>query len=247
MKTGEARALGNEITGLVQAGQSDQAYGLLAPVLAERTPFAMLRHIGEAIGAGSLEAANAFLERIAADKTEGGWVVVASALEGQLERDLAGAFERCRQFIIAADVWYGADTLGEGVPGRALVADFGAALELLRPWREDHNPWVRRACGSSAHYWAKRSRGAPELEGQAQELLAFLQPMFGEWDTIALKGVGWGLKTLGRQYPGLVTDWLAEQVLPNQSHYRALMLQKATKYLPAEQRVRIKQVQENYR
>ena len=39
----------------------------------------------------------------------GGWVVIASALEKQLERDLAGALARCRSFIVAADVWYAAD------------------------------------------------------------------------------------------------------------------------------------------
>jgi 3-methyladenine DNA glycosylase AlkD len=255
MKAREATELGKRVATLVQTGQLDEAYALLSPVLAKRTPFELLRRIGEPLGVGPLEPAcserspepveersrrvNAFLGRIAADKTEGGWVVIASALEGQLDSDLAGAFDRGRDFIIAADVWYAADILGEGVAGQALVAHFQAALSLLAPWREDANPWVRRAVGVAAHLWAKRSRGAAEHIPQAEALLAFLEPMFGEWDMTAVKGVGWGLKTLGKHYPDLVTDWLAQQVVPSQRRHRALMLRKAITYLSEDQRARV--------
>jgi 3-methyladenine DNA glycosylase AlkD len=235
MKTKEARELGQRIAGLIAQNQVEPAYDLLIPVLAERTPFAMLRHIGDAVGAKELGPVNQFLDHIAADKTEGGWVVIASALEQQLDRDLEGVFGRCRDFIIAADVWYGADTLGEGVPGRALVADFEPALALLKPWRDDDNAWIRRVVGVSVHYWAKRSEGATELTSQAEELLALLEPMFGEWEMDAVKGIGWGLKTMGRKYPELVTDWLAQQVIPSQRRHRAVMLRKALIYLSNEQ------------
>lgn len=233
MKTKKARELGERIAALVANGRIEPAYTLLAPVLAERTPFDMLRHIGEPVGAGPLEPVNAFLKRVAADKTEGGWVVIAKALEQQLDRDLTGALARCREFIIAADVWHGADTMGEGVVGHALVRHFEPALDLLSPWREDTNPWVRRAIGTGVHFWAKRSRGAVELGDRAKTLLALLEPMFGEWDMIAVKGVGWALKTLGRYYPDLMTDWLPQQV---SRRHRALMLRKALTYLSEEQR-----------
>ncbi len=236
MKTKEARELGKRIAALVQAGRMTQAYVLLAPVLAERTPFDMLRRIGEPIGAGPLEGTNVFLERIAADKTEGGWVVIASALGGQLDRDPVGAFARCREYIIAADVWYATDILGERVPGPALVADFQPALDLLAPWREDANRWVRRTVGVGVHFWAKRSRGAAEHIAQAEALLAFLEPMFEEWEMDAVKGVGWGLKTLGKHYPDLVADWLAQQVVHRQRRHRATLLRKALTYLSDEQR-----------
>jgi 3-methyladenine DNA glycosylase AlkD len=238
MKTKQARELGKRMAALVQAGQMTQAYVLLAPVLAERTPFDMLRRIGEPIGAGPLEEANIFLKRIAADKTEGGWVVIASVLEKQLDRDPAGAFARCRGYIIAADVWYAADILGEGVAGQALVAHFQPALDLLAPWREDDNRWVRRTVGVAVHFWAKRSRGAVEHTAQAEALLAFLEPMFEEREMDAVKGVGWGLKTLGRHYPDLVADWVAQQVVHRQRRHRALMLRKALTYLSDEQRAR---------
>jgi hypothetical protein len=115
----------------------------LAPVLAERTLFAKLDLIGEAVGAGPLEPVNAFLEQIAAHETEGGWIVIGQALGRQLERDLPGAFDRCRRYIVASDVWYGADILGERVPGPALASNFEPALERLASWREDENAWVR--------------------------------------------------------------------------------------------------------
>jgi hypothetical protein len=246
MKTKEARELGKRIAGLIQAGQPDNAYALLAPVLAERTPFRLLDRIGEAVGAGPLDAtcpersrrANAFLERVAADRTEGGWVVIGSALGQQLDRDSVGAFTRCREYIIAADVWYAADILGERVPGPALVADFQPALDLLAPWREDADRWVRRTVGVAVHFWAKRSRGAAEYIAQVEALLAFLEPMFEEWDMDAVKGVGWGLKTLGRHCPDLVADWLAQQVVHRQRRHRAIMLRKALTYLSDEQRAR---------
>ena len=236
MNTREARELGEQVAMLVRDQQPDNAYALLAPVLAQRTPFSMLRRIGDTIGAGPLEAVGDFLEHIAAAKTMGGWVVVASVLEQQLDRDLEGAFSRSREAIIAGDVWYAADTLGEGVPGRALVAHFHPALELLWQWREDPNRWVRRAVGTSVHFWAKRSRGEEQLVPQARALLDLLEPMFGEWEMDAVKGVGWGLKTLGKHYPSLVAEWLARDVIPCELRRRTLMLRKALTYLSDEQR-----------
>ena len=180
---------------------------------------------------------NALLEKIADAKTEGGWVVIGSAVGQQLGRDFAGALDRCRTFVIAAGVWYATDILGERVPGPALVTDLRQALTLLAPWREDANRWMRRTVGVAAHFWAKRARGAPKLLPQAKILLDFIAPMFEEREMDAIKGVGWGLKTLGKYYPELVADWLAQQVA--QRHPRALMLRKALTYLPARQRARI--------
>jgi len=130
MRAREATELGKQVAALAQAKRPDEAYALLAPVLAERMPFPLLGRIGEAVGAGPLEAVNLFLDIIAAERTEGGWVVIGAALGRQLDRDLAGALVRCRDYIIAADVWYGADILGERVPGPALVAHFQPALTL---------------------------------------------------------------------------------------------------------------------
>jgi hypothetical protein len=239
MNAGEAAALGEQLATLVQAGHVGTACERLAPILAERTTFSTLRRIGAAIGTGPLEPVAEFLEQIALGRTMGGWVVISSALEQQLGRDLVGALARCREYIVAADVWYAADTLGEGVPGHALVAAFQPALDQLAPWREDMDAWVRRVVGTAVHFWAKRSRGAVEHTARVQVLLSFLEPMFEERDTVAIKGVGWGLKTLGKHYPDLVTDWLVQQMVDRQRAPRALMVRKALTYLPDPQRARV--------
>jgi len=217
MNARKARELGARVARLVQAGQMKQAYTLLAPVLAERTPFRFLGRIGEVVGAGPLEAVHTLLEHIAAEKTEGGWVVIGSALGAQLDRDLVGAFARCRNHIIVADVWYATDILGERVPGPALLLDLQPVLDLLTPWREDTNRWVRRTVGVALHFWAKRSRGALEFVPQVETLLTFLEPMFSEWEMDAVK---------------------AQQVARGQRRHRALMLRKALTYLSDEQRTR---------
>ena len=239
MKAKEAEAIGAQVAALAHSGHEEGAYSLLAPVLAERTPFRLLDRVGRAVGAGPLPETNAFLGRIAAGRTEGGWVVIGSALGQQLERDLAGALALCHTFIKAADVWYATDILGERVPGPGLVAGFEPCLVRLAPWREDANRWVRRTVGVAVHFWAKRSQGAPEQRPRAEALLAFLEPMFGEWELDAAKGVGWGLKTLGRHYPDLVADWLVVQAMQRQRRHRALILRKAMTHLPEEQCARV--------
>ena len=241
MKAAQARELGGRVARHLQRSDLAGAYALLAPVLAQRTPFRSLDLIGATLG--SLEAnlppgtMNIFLDQVAAGGTMGGWVVIGNALGQRVDHDLAEALARCRAFIRAGDAWYAADILAERVPGPALVGRFPAALAALSPWRDDANRWVRRAVGVAVHFWAKRSRGADPLAGQADSLLRFLEPMFGEWEMDAVKGVGWGLKTLGKHYPDLLARWLAE-VAPQQRRHRALMLRKALTYLTPEQRAR---------
>lgn len=225
--------LAEQISSHVQAERIDTAYNLLAPILAERTPFQYSDRIGEIIGTDEIYLVNHLLAEIALHRTEGGWVVIGGALRSQLDRDLDGAFERACEYMIAADVWYGADILGERVPGPGLVTHFEDALALLQFWRDDSNRWVRRAVGVGVHFWAKRSKGNPELEESAAPLLALLEPMFSEWQMDAVKGVGWGLKTLGRYYPQLMVEWLPGQV---HRKHRVIMFNKATKFLSSEQR-----------
>lgn len=232
MNTQEAREAGKRIAALVQAEQTGAAHDLLTPILASRTPFRLLDCIGQAVGAGSFLAVNAFLEQVAADRTEGGWVVIASALAQQLECDFSDVFARCRRLVIAADVWYATDIFGERVPGPALRTHFRPTLDLLDGWRDDPNRWIRRTVGVAVHFWTKRSRGAPEHRPQAETLLTFLEPMFEERNLDAMKGVGWGLKTMGRYYPDLVTGWLEQQMTQRKRRPSALMLRKARAYLP---------------
>lgn len=236
MKAGEARQLGDRLSEVIEDGDFDQALDRLLPILKERTPFRILGLIGEGVGTGSLEPVNHFLDRIAATKLEGAWVFIASALAQRLNRDLEGTLLRCKGYIILADVWFGADIFGERVPGPALLRAFEPSLSLLAAWRRDPNRWIRRTVGVAVHFWAKRSKGTSGLEPQAEALMRFLEPMFSEWDMDALKGVGWGLKTLGKRYPDLMTDWLKRQSM---KRHRTLMLKKALTYLSDPQRAQV--------
>jgi len=234
----QADELGERLCALLHSEGVEAAYSQLAPVLAQRTPFPILGRIGQALGDDISLDIDPFLDHIAAQKTEGGWVVIGTALGARLKSDLPHALKRSQEFIIAADIWYGADILGERIPGPALLSDFQPTLDLLAPWREHENRWVRRTVGVAAHFWAKRTGGAAEHEAEAQVLLDFLAPLFGEWEIDVVKGVGWGFKTLGRYYPALTAECLAELVKREERH-RALMLRKALTYLPPEQRARI--------
>lgn len=237
MRINEARELGAAIADQVRAGSIEAAYALLSPVLVHLTPFNTLRAIGYPVGQAPHARVDAFNERIAGEKTEGGWVVIAAALEMRLGTDLADALQQSRKFIRVGDIWYCADILAEGVAGNALVINFDQALPQLETWRFDENHWIRRAVGVCAHYWAKRSKG--KMPRQAGELLAFLDPLFYEKQVEAVKGVGWGLKTIGRYYPDLLADWLSSMLNKPGGSCRVLMLRKAAAYLPPDRRVEL--------
>jgi hypothetical protein len=239
MNSREAETIGMQLSDLLEGGSYGQAHDLLTPILAQKIPFTLLGRIGAKIGSGLPARVNLFLDQVAAGRTMGGWVIIGDALRVQYFRYPGGpaAFERCRAAAILADVWYGADILGERLPGSALAADIEASVALLTPWRTDSNRWVRRMVGVGVHVWAKRARGDPHKIPQAELLLEFLEPMFTEQDSDALKGVGWGIKTIGKYYPSLSTQWLAQQA--SRGGYRALMLSKALTYLPVENRRRV--------
>jgi len=231
----EALILAGQLREFLVTEGPDAAYELLEPVLEERTRFPLLEVVGrESTHAVDLALTEAFLDQVASHRTEGGWVVIGAALQRRLEMALTWALEQARRYITGGAVWYAADILGERVPGEGLVSRFDDTLELLAAWTADDSPWVRRACGAAVHHWAKRAHGVPALEAQAYRLLRLLEPMFEERDTAALKGVGWGLKTLGRFYPDLLVNWLEEQVKVRGRRARGLLLRKSLTYLPPE-------------
>jgi 3-methyladenine DNA glycosylase AlkD len=233
MKTSGANALGDQLAELLAAQQPAKAYAILAPYLTQKISFATLDKVGVKVGAAPIPIVNDFLDRVVAGAAMGGWPIVGKALAQQLGRDSAGAFARCRTYILSGDTWYATDILGERLHGTALVTEFNPTLKLLAAWRTAESPWVRRSLGVGVHVWAKRSKGRAELIPQAKQLFNFLEPLFDEREIDAIKGIGWGLKTLGRYYPEVAADWLTQAVVRH-PHYRALMLRKALTYLPTK-------------
>ena len=230
----QARAYGAQVRQTLENEGVPAALVVLNDILCERTPFRLLDLVGAALDTADANAVDELLRAIGKQRSEGGWVVIASALRERLPRNLAGTLEASRGYIAQAAVWYGCDILGERVPGPALVAQFQASLEILSGWRGDPDAWVRRALGVAGHFWAKRSRGLPGSEAQAQALLDFFSPMLEEKDYDAAKGVGWALKTCGRYYPEVCMAWLEEQLLRQGRRPAAIVKRKALKFLPAD-------------
>ncbi len=241
MKTQEARVLGDILQSLISSGAFTNTDELLFPLLRTKTSFAMLDVIGLRLGNGLMEPVNLYMEALSRYKTMGGWVVIASALRSQMAVDFPGAIQKCIRYTRLSSTWYGVDIFGERVPGPALVMDLNTTLQIISPWRNDDDRWIRRMVGVAVHYWAKAAHGAARLEREVEILLEFLTPMFTERNYDAVKGVGWGLKTLGRFYPAILTDWLVSQ--KNQPH-TALMMRKAVTFLPQEMKVRVLQKSE---
>jgi hypothetical protein len=239
MKTAEARQLGDLIAADLRLGQVDEAFKQLAPILSQRIHFSMLEKTGERLypGAGKEKWRHTLhlIRRIVDDSSMGGWVIIGCLLRDRFRDTPGEAFALCQGAIVAADVWYATDILGERLPGPALLEEFELACSLLASWRAHPNRWIRRTVGVAVHFWAKRQR---DDSAGATRLLEFLSPMYEERQVDAIKGIGWGLKTLGRYYPDLLASWLQEQQnVPRRP--RRLMLRKASTYLPPHLRDRL--------
>jgi hypothetical protein len=93
--------------------------------------------------------------------------------------------------------------------------------------------------GIATHYWAKRAKGDPDKIDLVKQMLSLLEPLFTEREINAVKGIAWGLKTIGRYYPDLLTDWLATEIIPTDRKHRAIMLRKALTFLTPDQQARV--------
>jgi len=224
--TKQAKELGTRIAERLEQGDAESGYEMLEPLLHQRIPFAMLDRVAREFGQAAFGELDAFLDLVSHSETIGSWALIGTALVQHLDDDLVGALERERMYAILGGLWYAADAMGERTAGQALVNHFDETLKSFAVWRADENSWVRRSIGVGVHVWAKRTRGAEAL--QARRLLQFLEPLWGESEMDAVKGVGWGLKTIGRYYPDLMSEWLEKQ---RTRPHRALMMRKATTYL----------------
>ena len=233
MRRTEMRQLAIECRGRLTAGDVEGALSRLLPVLEARTPFSLLNLAGQIAAEAAATHPMAFatlLDGLGASGEVGAWPLIGSALAAAyLRHDLPCAFAEARRYILQVGVWHATDAISERILGEGLRVDFEAALAILRAWRREASPWLRRAVGVAVHYYVKRERRQP---GRVSRLLELLEPLFEERDMAALKGVGWGLKTIGKFYPILLVPWLRAQMATRNP--RRLMLRKTTAYLPAE-------------
>jgi hypothetical protein len=230
------RTLAELCRGELLEGEVERSLERLRPIVSSRTPFPLLDLAGRTIAEAARASPSEFLallDGLAGTEAIGAWPCIGSALAAaHLPDEIPCAFEQTRRYILLAGVWHATDALAERVPGEGLRVGFDRTVALLRTWRGGSSAWLRRAVGVAAHYYAKRERDEPV---RAAQLLDLLAPLFEERATTAAKGIGWGLKTIGRYYPDLLTDWLRGQLTSRQP--RRLTVRKAVTYLPERARV----------
>jgi len=229
MRRQEARGLAQKCLGLLAVDEEETALEALNLLLTTKVPFPILDLVGQILGERAKEEPQkllAFLDRLVETRAMGGYVIAGQGLIAINDVDLRLSFARAREYIIWGDAWYVVDIISERPLGHGLLAQFDEAVGLIEGLAGDENPWMRRSVGVAVHFFAKRVRDDP---ARIERLLALLAPLIEERDTSALKGPGWGLKTIGRYYPELLVAFLRRQLTTK--HPRKLLLRKATTYL----------------
>lgn len=226
----DADSAASEAEALIRMGDLEKACGVLDPLALGRTKFPILDRVGMRLGHASLKEATLLdaLDWMIARGSIGHYVIVGSALAQRLDSNMTTCLEKTAKYIVIGDNWAKCDSIAERVWGQALVCDFPHAYKYLIRMRDHDNAWIRRAVGVAVHYFAKRK---PTATPEFRKLLVLLAPKLGEREYDAIKGIGWGFKTIGKYQPKLLTKFLEDNV--KRAHPTKLMLKKATTYLPA--------------
>jgi len=226
----DAEAAASEAETAIRRCNLEEACLVLEPLASGRTKFPVLDRAGARLGQANLPSARLLdaLDRMISRGTVGHYVLVGSALAQLIESNMTTCLSKTADYIVMGNHWTKCDSIAQRVWGRALVCNFPVAYDYLTGLRDNENRWIRRAVGVAVHFFAKRR---PTATAELRKLLALLAPMLGERNRDAIKGVGWGLKTIGKHQPRLVTAFLDRHA--KRAHPTKLMLRKATMYLPA--------------
>jgi 3-methyladenine DNA glycosylase AlkD len=214
------------------------AADVLKPLLNTKCSFAKLDLLGRSIGAKAKEHPAIFFSAfdcIVASQAMGGFVVVGEALASILETDFECAMGKTREYIVKGATWYVCDIIGERSIGKGVVTQFDKSLPYLKQFLDDENKWVKRSAGVAVHFFAKRVQHDPQ---KAQVLLELLAPHIEEKQVGIVKGIGWGLKTIGKYYPDIAVSFLIGQ-LKTKKKLSAFMMRKALTYLPADRKAEV--------
>lgn len=233
----EIEELAEDVVDLILSGNSEAALKKLKPVLDVKCPFTFLDALGKRIGQAGTDPEKFFetSDRIVDYNAMGGFVIVGQALIHFLPGSFDKVMEKSREYIIKGDTWYVCDIIGERSLGQALVICFDEALPWLKRFLEDDNKWVKRSVGVSIHFFSKRVLDQPE---RTKMLLDLVEPYIEERQADVVKGIGWGLKTIGRHHPDILVQFLREQ-MKSEKKISKLMMRKAVTYLGEDERMEI--------
>ncbi len=216
--------------GLIHEGNLEQVHVVLDPFALARTKFPILDRIGARLGQSSLEnrALLKALDEMIPRSSIGYYVIAGSALQQRLGQDMMRCLASAASYIIIGDRWDRCDTMAERVWGEALIENFDQAYRYFAKMVSHENRWIRRAVGVAVHHYVKKKHNT---EAEMRRLLRLLAPVVGEHNRDVVKGIGWGLKTIGKYQPELLVKYLRVQT--RRAHLTKLMLRKAATYLPA--------------
>jgi len=202
----------------------------LDKLLNSKVPFPKLDLLGKIVG-GNLEVEKAFslFDRIVEMDRMGSYVIVAYGMSKFIDSDLDLCMNKAREYIIKGDEWYVCDIFGDRILGHSLVERFEESRSYFRKFSKDENRWIRRSVGVAVHYFAKKVR---DDEKRIRILIDMLDMQVEEKNRDVVKGVGWGLKTIGKFYPEILEGYLKRTL--TKKRISALMFRKAITYLPEE-------------
>lgn len=235
----QLQKLSEKVFAAVNSKQFEQALNLVKPLLDNKIPFSTLDKLGLLIGQKfpSLDSSLlTFYNQIIDYNAMGSYVLVAKSLTCFLPKQLDLVLEKARRYIINGDVWYVCDSIGERTIGQALSNQFDRTLPWIKKFLKGKNAWIRRSAGVAIHNFAKNNRNSPK---QIKILLKTITPYIEETDKDALKGIGWGLKTIGHYYPQLAADFLTDQLKQNKK-ISSIIIRKSLTYLPQNYQNQIK-------
>ena len=231
----QMRLLAQQVANLILENKDcRKVIEILKPILDFKCPFSKLDLLGKEIGQAAATAngiqKQQFLkafDKIIEYGAMGSFVIVSQALTPLLERNFEKVLEKSREYIIKGDKWYVCDIIGERSLGQALVNHFDKTLPWLQKFLEDKSKWVKRSVGVAIHLFSKRVRDAPK---KANKLLNLVEPYIEETQVDVVKGIGWGLKTIGKHHPGILEAFLEEQIKAHRKISK-VMMKKARTYL----------------
>ena len=224
-----ARNIAQRCVETIIRGDQEGFWNVLNPVLDAKVPFPLLDEIGKRLGeAGKHDKQRYFrvFDEIVATAKIGGYVIVGQALAAFLETELEASINKAKEVVVAGKEWYVCDIVGERVLGQALVSYFESAVLILERMTSLEEAEVRRSIGVAVNFFAKRR---PEDREKLGLLLSLLLPLIDDKRVFVVKGVGWGIKTIGKHQPKLVEECLQETL--KTKRISKLMLRKASTYL----------------
>ncbi|MBU1177832.1 DNA alkylation repair protein [Patescibacteria group bacterium] len=228
-----------KIINLVETGRPNLASQVIKPILDNKIPFAKLDKLGSLIGQASLDNKQKyfpFFDAIIKYNAMGGFVVVSRALIPHLDQDMKRVMTKSREYIIQGDTWYVCDIIGERSLGQALVDHFDQTLPYLQKLLSDDNNWVKRSVGVAIHFFSKRVIDQSE---KTTRLLGLIEPHLEDKQIDVAKGIGWGLKTIGKYHPKLLVKFLVRRIKLGQK-ISATVMRKAITYLAPQEKKIIK-------